>query len=250
MELHYGSMCGRTRSWTDAGTEINEIETVPTGTKIVRQGPAELESDCLGGLQVSDDENDLDGGCVRGCPGGPFHVGRGPKWGGCLDAVCLELDGYRTTTWQAVAPQRGRSLEVVPTGPIQTSDWALSINGALVHPSPGNGRLQFDNLPRPADSLDGEPWPDAVRWSAYGRTYMYLVYKGRHRLALPSISDVLVRPSTSSRSRGSTSQGSRSTTTSSGGGSQSQQDSGNSDDWWDYGDDPTCHPTNRAKGWC
>ena len=141
--------------------------------------------------------------------------------GGCLDAVCLELDGYRTTTWQAVAPQRGRSLEVVPAGPIQASDWALSVNGELVHPSPGNGRLQFDNLPRPVDSLDGEAWVDAVRWSAYGRTYMYLVYKGRHRLALPSISDVLVRP-TSQSSRSSRSQ---SSTTSSGGGNQPQQSS-------------------------
>ena len=135
---------------------------------------------------------------------------------GCLDAVCLELDGYRTTTWQAVAPQRGRSLEVVPAGPIQTSDWALSVNGELVHPSPGNGRLQFDNLPRPVDSLDGEAWVDAVRWSAYGRTYMYLVYKGSHRLALPSISDALVR----STSRSSRSGGSRSSTTPSGGNPQ------------------------------
>ena len=145
--------------------------------------------------------------------------------GGCLDAVCLELDGYRTTTWQAAAPQRGRSLEVVPAGPIQASDWALSVNGELVHPSSGNGRLQFDNLPRPADSLDGEAWVDAVRWSAYGRTYMYLVYKGRHRLALPSVSDVLVR-STSRSSRGG---GSRSSTTPSGSGSPRQAPSGGTD---------------------
>ena len=197
------------------------------GTKVIRQGAAELECDGLGGLQVSNDENDLDGGCVRGCPGGPFRVGRGPKWGGRfpgLDAVCLELDGYRTTTWQAVAPQRGRSLEIVPVGPIQTSDWALSVNGELVHPLPGNGRLQFESLPRPADSLDGEPWPDAVRWSAYGRTYMYLVYKDRHRLALPSISDTLVR----STSQSSGSGGARSST---GGGNQPQQSSlGNGSD--------------------
>ena len=166
--------------------------------------------------------------------------------GGCLDAVCLELDGYRTTTWQAVAPQRGRSLEVVPAGPIQTSDWALSVNGELVHPLPGNGRLQFENLPRPADSLDGEPWPDAVRWSAYGRTYMYLVYKDRHRLALPSISDALVRStSRSSRSGGSwspTGGGNQPQQSSSGGGKEACESSGGY--WVDnsqYGETPYCN---------
>ena len=167
--------------------------------------------------------------------------------GECLGAVCLELDGYRTTTWQAVAPSRGRSLEVVPTGPIQTSDWALSVNGELMHPSPGNGRLQFENLPRPADSLDGEPWPDAVRWSAYGRTYMYLVYKGRHRLALPSITDVLVSPT----SRSSRSSRSQSSSTPSGGGNP-QPSSPSVETWYHECSDGTRlkYPSNQPRPPC
>ena len=55
---------------------------------------------------------------------GVLSVSAAAQSGGAWDTVCLELDGYRTTTWQAVAPQRGRSLEVVPAGPIQMSDWA------------------------------------------------------------------------------------------------------------------------------
>ena len=147
--------------------------------------------------------------------------------GACLDAVCLEHDGYRTTSWQAVAPPRARSLEVIPAGPVQASDWALSVNGELVSSSHGS-RLQFDNLPRPADSLDYEPWQEAVRWSAYGRTYMYLVYKGRYRLALPSVSDVAVVTSTSrsgssSRSQSSTGSRNQSQQSSLGGGSNPPQ---------------------------
>ena len=167
--------------------------------------------------------------------------------GACLDAVCLEHDGYRTTSWQAVAPPRARSLEVLPAVSVQTSDWALSVNGELFSSSHGN-RLQFDNLPRPADSLEYEPWQEAVRWSAYGRTYMYLVYKGRYRLALPSVADVAVITSTQTSRSSRTSRGGSSplTTTpatnvtqpSSGGSCSGDRDSclSNPSCWW--WDDP------------
>ena len=162
--------------------------------------------------------------------------------GVCLDAACLEHDGYRTTSWQAVAPPRARSLEVLPAVPVQTSDWALSVNGELFSSSHGN-RLQFDNLPRPADSLDYEPWQEAVRWSAYGRTYMYLVYKGRYRLALPSVADVAVITSTQNSRSSRTSRGGSSPLTTTPATNITQPSSGGSCDM------SRCTGTNQP-GWC